>query len=243
VKLQRAWHEASGQGFRYLLVERVQGAVAGLRAREQYWITELRAYPQGFNSKSTADGPEPSLYTQIDAAIRERWQPLYARLAPKKRNYQPNSTDWSAYNREMKAARRKKLKYAAFAFILGLAASVPNSGLGALWIGVALFALLILVDWPDPPQKRADARAEADYRNAEAEARRKADDLLIGQLAAELGRFEEEIRVAYSLAPGIVRRRDELREKFRRQNAWLKRIESERRAEEERLRKLNGPRK
>jgi hypothetical protein len=242
-KLQEAWLAAAGNGFRYLLVERVHGPIEAVRDREQYWITELRAYPGGFNSKSTADGPEPSLYTQIDAGIKEYLARIYASVAPKKLKYRPDASDWSSYKKEIKAARRKKLKYAAIAFVLALVASERHSGLGVLWIGVVGFAFFILFDWPDSPQKRADARAEADYRMAEAEARRKADDLLIGQLVSELGLREETIRAAYRDAPGIVRRRNELGEKFRRQKAWLKRIESERRAEEERLRKISGVRK
>jgi hypothetical protein len=221
-KLQEAWLAVAGDGFRYLLIERVRGSIEAVRDREQHWITELRAFPQGFNSKSTAEGPEPSLHTQIDAAINERWQPLYASVAPGKPNDRPDASDWSSYKEEMKLARRKKLKYIAIAFVLALAASEPQSGLGVLWIGVLGYALFIFVDWPDSPQKRAYARAEADYRSAWAEARRKADALLIGQLAVELGLPEERIASAYNEAPRIVRERTKLREKFRRRNAFLR---------------------
>jgi len=62
-KLQEAWRAVAGNGFRFLLVERVSGSIEAIREREQYRIIELRAFPQGFNSKSTADGPEPSLHT------------------------------------------------------------------------------------------------------------------------------------------------------------------------------------
>jgi group I intron endonuclease len=221
-KLQEAWRAAGGEGFRFLLVERVVGSIEALRDREQYWIAELRAFPQGFNSKSTADGPEPSLHTQIDAAIKERLAGIYTSLVPGKANYQPNDADRSSYRGEMKAAWRKKLKHTAIAFLLAVVASDPYSGLRILWVGVLGCALFILFDWPDSPQKRADPRAEADYREAEAEARHKADSLLIGQLAAELGLQEEKIRAAYDDAPRIVQRRNELREKYRRRNAWLK---------------------
>ncbi len=221
-KLQEAWHIAGGEGFRFLLVERVTGSIEALRGREQFWINELRAFPHGFNSKSTADGPEPSLHTQIDAAIKERLAGIYMSLAPKKVSYQPNDADRSSYCHELKAVWRKKLKHTAIAFVLAVVASDPNLGLGILWIGVLGYALFILLDWPDAPQKRAAARAEIDYQEAEAEARRKADTLLIGQLAAELGFPEEKIRAAYVDAPRVVQRRNELREKYRRRNGWLK---------------------
>ncbi len=221
-KLQEAWYIAGGKGFRFLLVERVTGTIAALRAREQYWINELLAFPHGFNSKSTADGPEPSLHTQIDAAIKERLAGIYMSLAPKKVSYQPNDADRSSHRDELKAAWDKKLKHTAIAFVLAVLAFDPHSGLGILWIGVLGYALFILFDWPDAPQKRADARAETDYREAEAEAKRKADTLLIGQLAAELSLPEEKIRTAYGDAPRVVQRRYELRKKYRRRNAWLK---------------------
>jgi hypothetical protein len=102
-KLQQAWLVVGGNGFRYLLVERVHGPIKAVRDREQYWITELRAYPHGFNSKSTADGPEPSLYTQIDAAIKSRWQALYEPLAPRRIRYEANEEDRSAYNQNLKS--------------------------------------------------------------------------------------------------------------------------------------------
>ena len=60
------------------------------------------------------------------------------------------------------------------------------------------------------------------YRNAQAEARRKADALLIGELAAELGVPQEKIAAAYRDAPRIVRERNELRMKFQRRNARLR---------------------
>jgi hypothetical protein len=229
-KLQEAWQAVGGEGFRFLLIERVSGSVEAIRQREQYWIGELHAFPQGFNSKSTADGPEPSLHTRIDAAIKERWQPLYASLAPRKSNYQPNACDWSSYKVELKSACRKKLNHSAIAFVLTLAASEPHSGLGVLWIGVLGYALFILFDWPDSPGKRADARAVADYGKAEAEANRKTDALLIGQLAAELGLPEEKIAAAYRDAPRIVRERNELREKFRTNPALRFRAERNRRS-------------
>jgi hypothetical protein len=49
---------------------------------------------------------------------------------------------------------------------------------------LSITRLFILVDWPASPQKRADARADADYGNAEAEGKHA---LLIEQLAGELG--------------------------------------------------------
>src|SRR5207249_3352310 len=129
--------------------------------------------------------------------------------------------DRSSYRDELKTAWRKKLKHTAIAFVLAVVASDPHSGLGVLWVGVLGYALFILFDWPDAPQKRADARAETDYQEAEAEARHKADTLLIGQLAAELGFPEQKIRAVYRGAPRVVQRRNELREKYRRRNAWL----------------------
>ena len=122
----------------------------------------------------------------------------------------------------MKVAWRKKLKHTPIALVLAVVASDPYSGLGILWVGVLGYALFILFDWPDSPQKRADARAEANYRESEAKARHRADALLIGQLAAELGLPKEKIRAAYADAPRIVQRRNELREKYRRRNTWLK---------------------
>ena len=223
VRLQEAWRIADGEGFRFLLVERVQSFEA-LRDREQYWITDLRAHPQGFNSKSTADGPEPSLHTRIDAAIKERRQTLYAPLAPRKLSYTPNSADLVAYNGEindykarLKASRFKKLKYAAIAVVLAILGTGP--GMGVMWIGVAVFALLAFGESPgaapDSPQMRADSRAESDYANAVAEAGCKANALLIRQLADEFGLPEATIAAAYRDAPRIVRERNELREKFR----------------------------
>ena len=100
---------------------------------------------------------------------------------------EPGAFDWSSYKEEMESARHKKLKHIAMAFVLTVAALEPHSGLGVLWIGVVGYALFILVDWPASPRKRADARADADYGNAEAEGKRKADALLIEQLAGELG--------------------------------------------------------
>ncbi len=221
-KLQEAWRTADREGFRFLLVERVNGPINVVRDREQFWITELRAFPLGFNSKSTADGPEPSLHTQIDTAIKERLTQIYTRLAPKRIGRDPDASDLYSYREEMKAVSRKKLKHTVIAVVLAAVGSEPHSGLGVLWIGVVGYAVFILFDWPDSPQKRADARAEADRREAEAEASSKADALLIGQLAAELGFPEEKIRAAYYDAPRIVQRRNELAEKYRRRNAWLK---------------------
>ena len=75
-KLQRAWDTATIGAFTFVVVEEVQN-VFDLRKHEQYWIDELHAFSQGFNSKSTADGPELSLATQIDNAIRLLWEPAY----------------------------------------------------------------------------------------------------------------------------------------------------------------------
>src|SRR5208337_3586613 len=73
-----------------------------------------------------ADGPEPDVFTRLDAAINERLTRIYASIAPKKPNYQPDPSDWASYQEEMKVARRKKLKHFAIAFILALLAALRS---------------------------------------------------------------------------------------------------------------------
>jgi GIY-YIG catalytic domain len=231
VKLQSAWLGGSADHFRYLLIERVAGSIKALRKREQHWIRELHAYPEGFNSKSTADGPQADLYTVIDVAIKERLPQLYRRLAPEKPTYTPSAADLSAYDRELKAHKKatnliklKKLGYAATAFVLGSTA-LDKHALVFLWVGVLWCILRIFAEKPNPPPdtpgQRADARAEADFQRAIAVASRWADGLLIVQLAREMGVPEHEVAAAYKDAPGVVRRRRESREKFlRKRRRW-----------------------
>jgi hypothetical protein len=72
-KLQEAWRAAGGDGFRFFIVERVSGSIDALRAREQYWITELRGFPQGFNSKRTADGLNLLCIRRSMASPKSAW--------------------------------------------------------------------------------------------------------------------------------------------------------------------------
>ena len=95
-----------------------------------------------------------------------------------------------------------------------------DDGLAFLWVGVAGYLLVIITDWPVSAERRAEIRAEVDFKNAEAEARGKADALLIEQLARELRLTEEQVAPLYRDAPGIVARRNKLRERYQRGGGW-----------------------
>jgi hypothetical protein len=205
-KLQRAYRE---DGFKFVLIEIVP-EINDLRRREQHWINELRAFSHGFNSKSIADGPEPSLETHIVNAERVHLPIIQARLKPRPSDFVPTPEDRKGFTTDLRQSLLKKAKQAGIGAVIAWGA-LDLPGFRFLWIPLILFALIIASDWPDSPQTRAHRR----YLEAEADAERRAREELIRFIADRLAIPEQHVAGIYPSAHEIVQRRDRLREKYR----------------------------
>jgi hypothetical protein len=214
-KLQRAWDDTPND-FIVLLIEHVE-ELLDLRVREQHWIDNLEVYTRGFNSKSVAEGPEPSTLTHIDGAIKSLWPAIYSRFAPSPEDYPANDADRVGYATERKRTLAVKAKHAAiWAFIMWL--SIDIEWLRISWLlGALALPFIAFSGWPDSPKQRAERR----YREADAEARQHADEELIQVISGRLGVPEGRIRELYLRAPQMIVERDQLRERYRR-DPWLR---------------------
>jgi hypothetical protein len=218
-KLQNAFHKYGCSQFEFLLIETVADVLT-LRTREQHWIDHLSAYAKGFNSKSQAEGPELSLETHIENAKRLYLPKIYATLAPKHESFTPNNTDREGFSSDLRVAIPKKLKQAAItALLVYIGLEVPD--LRFLWLAILFyFGPVILFDWPDTPKTRSERR----YFEADSAAVAQADAQLVAFIAGRLGLPKERVNDAYPHAERTLARRRERSERYRRQNAELKRL-------------------
>jgi len=213
-KLQRAWDISSIGSFAFVLIEEVPDLL-NLRKREQHWIDKLRAFSEGFNSKSTADGPELSLPTHIDSAYRLLWQPAYESTKPSFILEPPTADDRAAFWTELSAIWPRKVKQSAIAALLVLGGVY---GLNILYLGLFYYLPVILLDWPESVSRRADWRSQVRFQNADIIARRRADDIVIKHVVNHLGVPREKVAALYPNVPHIMQKRAANREKYRRKN-------------------------
>ena len=212
-KLQAAWKAGAGS-LSYFLLERMSVAT-DLRDREQHWIETLDAYGNGFNSKSVADGPEPSLAFHIDQARKVEWPIIYAKVAPKPITPEPNDSDRKAFDADLLVILRRKLALMfGTGFLLWIGQTFPN--LQFLWIALIFIGPVVLFQWPPSVKTRAAARARAQYNAADFKARAACDEQIILALGRRLGIPVTTVRKYYELTPFIIARRERLREKYRR---------------------------
>ena len=217
-KLQNAFTKYGRHQFEFLLIERVAD-VRNLRAREQRWIDQLSAYARGFNSKSQASRPEPSLATHIENAKREYLRKIYAHLAPERQDFTPNNLDREGFRSDLKLTLLRKVKQVAITGLL-VWIGVEFPALQFLWLAIMFyFGPVILFDWPDTPKKRAEWR----YVEAEAAAKTQADAQLIQLIADSLGMSKKRVTAAYPDTERTIAKRKERSEHFRRRNAQSKR--------------------
>jgi hypothetical protein len=217
-RLQSAFKDYGRHEFEFLLIEDIAEFI-NLRQRERHWIDKLGAYAGGFNSKSRADGPEPSLPTHIENAKLVHLPTIYARLAPDRQDFAPTDADKRGFTSDLRLLRLRKLKQAATAAALvGIGIELPF--LQFLWLAVILYFLpVMLFNWPESPKKRAERR----YFRAASDARTKAEFELIQFIANRLGIPEQRVTEAYPEAPKIIIRRKERADRYRRLNAGVKR--------------------
>ncbi len=209
-KLQQAWRGRSEE-FRCVIIENVWD-LSQLRICEQAWIDKLDAFKNGFNSKSVADGPEPSLETRIVSAINAHWHSMYAEMAPNRQDFPPNEADLQSYKAQrIKSLRSRLIAVLALVAVVGVSWYVP--AIRFMWIVIpGLLAYIFWAERPESPEELASKRYDDAVENAKAQA----DDRFIVWLSEREGVEISEARRLFERAPKIVEERRKLSERFRR---------------------------
>lgn len=216
IKLQSAFDEYGPSHFDFLLIEEVYNLVDLVR-REQSWMDQAEAYTKGFNSKSRAEGPEPSLPTHIESLKRTHFGGIYERSAPKREDFIPNDLDRQGFNADLQIALSRKIVQIAIGSLLAyVGALFPSTRL--LWAALLFYpGIAVLFSWPRSPKQRAEWR----YLQAEVDAKQHADAAMIQLIASRLSKPPQRIAEVYPLAEKTISRRRERSEYYRRRNFRL----------------------
>lgn len=216
IKLQNSYNLHGRSSFSCGVLEIISDAKS-LRSREQFWIDHLQSYSNGYNSKSRADGPEPSLDTHIYIAKNSELPNIYERIKPIESDFFANNEDHKEYKKELKLAILNKSMLLIFCvMILIFSYLIPLFSI--LYVIMIFLIFSIIFDWPDTPKKKAKQR----YCHAQLIAKNKADEMMIKTLSARLGLPEEKIMKSYPLSEKVFEERKRKRDFYIRKNGRWK---------------------
>ena len=222
-KLQRQW-SLSEIGFKFLLIEIIDDS-RELRFREQFWIEELQAFSHGFNSKSVAEGQEPSTLKHIEVALNNRWPRYYEKYRPDPSRYIATSDERVAYNAAWRriATIRAALAVVGAVVLLKSAPALHNifgtEAAGVVmafeWVlGLPLLIAYVMSGWPTRPEIEAQVRLDSACQAARIEADRET----VAYLSEALNIPIDKMWQLYRDAPRQIEERDRKRNYYRRLN-------------------------